>query len=141
VSLSLNKLRPEEVVRQKLLRYLTEELRFPASLISTEIAIGTLKRNSSNRRVDILCSVVDNDLIAPFLLIECKARKPTQKAFYQLAGYNTEIQAPYIAVVWESGMYCMKATPSGWQDCSKLPKYPSRMGVSKNSNCIYTQTS
>lgn len=124
VSLSQSKLRPEEVVRQKLLRYLTEERGYPRALISTEIAIGTLQKNKSSRRVDILCNVINNNSITPYLLIECKAKKPTQKAMYQLAGYNSAIHAPYIALVWDTGMYCMKASIQGWVDCLELPEYP-----------------
>ncbi len=116
---------PEELVRQKLVHLLIHELKYPKSLISTEKSLNTLSiKKSSDRRVDVLCYRKLGESLAPYLLIECKARKPTDQALHQLIGYNAFIGAPFIALIWNDGGLCLERIDKTWQTRAKLPSYP-----------------
>jgi len=82
--------RPEEIVRQKVIKRLIEECGFPASWIAVEKKVPPL-----SRRLDILCYI---NGMHPFLLIECKAEKIGEEAAKQAMGYNFYVKAPFVAV-------------------------------------------
>ena len=88
------KLNPEEWVRQNILLFLSEELKYPISLIAVEkeILIGQLKK-----RFDIL---VYNRDMQPFLIIECKEMniKLTEGSIKQVLNYYSAIQCEYLIV-------------------------------------------
>lgn len=92
---------PEELVRQKTIHLLINELGYPLSGIVVEkglrqmphLALSPLKLPS--RRADVLCFNQGH----PLLLIECKAVPIVPKMVRQLIGYNWYLQAPYIALI------------------------------------------
>ncbi|SMO75959.1 type I restriction enzyme HsdR N-terminal domain-containing protein [Solitalea koreensis] len=87
-------LTPEEWVRQHFVQYLINEKNYPKGLINIE---GGLKVNELQKRSDIL--VYNNEGIKT-LLVECKANsvKLSQKAFDQLARYNSTYKASIIVL-------------------------------------------
>lgn len=97
---------PEEKVRQKLLYHL-KELRFPQHLIAVEKELIGLPARAEGkgffpkRRLDILCYTFIKGEIQPLLLIECKATPLSERALWQVIGYNTFVKAPFIAIVNE----------------------------------------
>ena len=96
-------LTPEEWVRQNLLLFLIEVMKYPASLISVEkqLQLGELKK-----RFDII--VYRNDL--PFMLIECKEMNVqlSQKTLDQVLRYNINLQAAYFIITNGSSCYAFK---------------------------------
>ncbi len=84
-------LTPEEHVRQYLIAYITEQLKYPLSLIAVEkqIIVGGL-----SKRFDI---VVYNREHTPWLLAECKAPEVeiTDRALNQLLQYHNKLQCRY----------------------------------------------
>lgn len=87
-------LTPEEWVRQHVVLYLIEELRYPKSLINVEKLVNV---NGIKKRYDI---VVFNTNGSIFLLVECKAPeiKISQQTFDQIAQYNFSLKAQYLMV-------------------------------------------
>lgn len=87
-------LTPEEQVRQIWLHYLINDLRISPTKIAVEKG---LKINNRNKRFDIC---VYNDLLKPFILIECKAPNIllSQPNFEQLSRYNIELSAEVFVV-------------------------------------------
>ena len=77
-------LTPEEWVRQNFIQYLTEEKKYPLSLISVETG---LKYNRLKKRCDI--TIYDRKG-ATWMLVECKAPEVniSQETFDQVATYN-----------------------------------------------------
>ena len=75
-------------------------------------------------RYDLLVYTKDhNNEMRVLLLVECKAKKPTENGLYQLLGYNAHINAPFVALAWDKGfVYCntLKADAK-WQ--TDLPHY------------------
>ena len=87
-------LTPEELVRQKFIRFLIEEKGYPKSLIKVE---GGHNYGPMKKRTDILCY---NNLGTPVLLIECKSFKVqlSQNTLEQLSVYNQSIKAEVIGI-------------------------------------------
>ena len=93
---------PEEIVRQRMIRFLVTELGYPAHAILIEKSLSErpcLSRCQGRlpqRRIDILCH--EAKTFRPLLLIECKATQIESKMFAQLLGYNAFIKAPLICL-------------------------------------------
>lgn len=86
-------LTPEEWVRQHVIRFLSEEKKYPLSLIQVE---APLKYNSLSKRGDLV--IYKNSV--PAVIVECKAPsvKINQETFYQIAAYNFVLKVPYLFV-------------------------------------------
>lgn len=84
-------LNPEEWVRQNLLMYLIEDLKYPAGLISVEKEIRV---NQLRKRYDI---IVYNHDRQPWMLVECKGPEIpiTDLSLNQLLSYYRVIQCPF----------------------------------------------
>ena len=98
---------PEEVVRQKWLEVMTNHLSFPKELIVVEKKLSLLPHlevglSLPERRVDILAYTQEEGALKPLILIECKCISLTEKALFQVKGYNDFIQASYVAIANEN---------------------------------------
>jgi hypothetical protein len=91
---------PEEIVRQKVLSHLVNDLGFPPRYIVVEKKLSELPNlshlNLPERRIDILC--MEAKTFRPLLLVECKGVSLQEKMFAQALGYNAYIQAPLICL-------------------------------------------
>lgn len=87
-------LTPEELLRQLVLLYLLETKKYPANRIRVEIG---LTLNQRPKRCDL---VVFDKQMQPWLVVECKSPKVplTQATFEQVARYNLQFKAPFLAV-------------------------------------------
>lgn len=106
---------PEEILRQKIILFLTTHLGYPPHLIAVEKQLKSLLQDKNiftqkipNKRIDILIfSPLDSSLRylapthfpQPLLILECKTTSLNKKALLQLIGYNNFIQAPCIGLV------------------------------------------
>jgi len=95
-------LTPEEWVRQHVIRYLSEDRKYPISLIHVE---GGLELNNQKKRFDLL---VYNNLGQPQVLVECKAPgvKISQAVFDQAARYNMAFKVSLLFVSNGLEHYC-----------------------------------
>ncbi len=95
-------LTPEELLRQLVLQYLLEVMRYPANRIRSEIG---LTLNGRPKRCDI---AVFDAALQPWLLVECKSPKVAlnQATFEQVARYNLQFRAPFLAVTNGLATYC-----------------------------------
>jgi hypothetical protein len=95
-------LTPEEWVRQNFIRFLTDEKKYPASLVAVEIG---LKYNQLQKRADVL---IYNKMGQPHLMIECKAPevKISQDTFHQIAAYNMSFKVNYLVVTNGMDHFC-----------------------------------
>ena len=114
-------LTPEEWVRQHVVHHLLYELKYPKSLIKIE---SGLKYNQLQKRSDV---VVYNREGNPWLLMECKAPdlKLNQNVVMQVAVYNNDVKAKYIAI--SNGMqhvcYEVKQNVSETELLKTFPEY------------------
>ena len=87
-------LTPEEWVRQNCVRFLTNELKYPYSLINVEKQIKVHQRT---KRYDVVVFNSDGSI---HLIVECKAPSVeiNQDTFDQIARYNFALNASYLMV-------------------------------------------
>ena len=87
-------LTPEEWVRQHVIQFLLENMKYPKSYINVEKLI---KVNDLSKRYDGIVFQPNGEI---FLLIECKAPEVpiSQATFDQIARYNLVLKAKYLMV-------------------------------------------
>jgi len=87
-------LQPEEFVRQLLVHFLINDMRYNRNRITVERGVRV---NSRARRTDIL--IFDDDM-RPFMLIECKEPRVEldTSVFRQAATYNGPLRVPYLMI-------------------------------------------
>lgn len=96
----------EEWVRQELKNTMIHDLGYPYHELIQEVSLSNIQhlKNQKNvplRRLDLVClsrNVKEDHDLFPLIIIECKAHKLNQKAFDQLCGYNSWVEAPFVAV-------------------------------------------
>ena len=90
-------LTPEEIVRQKAIKYLIKRLEVPADRIIVERSLNSLGVNGNKKRIDI--GVLDDNGLL-MAVVECKAFLPhnDETAFIQAQDYLFELNARYFFV-------------------------------------------
>lgn len=118
-------LTPEEWVRQHIIYFFIDELKYPQGLISIERA---LQVNLLSKRADL---VVHGRNGNPVLLVECKAPNVSinEATFNQISNYNSELQSRYIMAtnglthvicnIDDSGKIIRKKELPTWEELSK----------------------
>jgi hypothetical protein len=96
------KLTPEEVVRQFIIKYFIEKLKFPKCLFSVE---SEIRNSSRGYRTDIL---IHNNMLEPVILVECKSMKKKLdcKSLLQLFNYNRLLNTKYVIISNLKNTYC-----------------------------------
>lgn len=93
---------PEELVRQRLLLKLTQQLGYPSGHVAVEVSLQQMPHLREKppllRRADIICYA---PTFHPLLLIECKAVPLNARVLRQAMGYNRYVQAHYVVVANE----------------------------------------
>ena len=82
---------PEEIIRQKVIRYLIKDLGVPKWCIEVEFPMSFFRQGAKGR-ADIIVQVIDNDgKYKPVMIIECKAPNIilTDKTWSQVISYNS----------------------------------------------------
>ena len=114
-------LTPEEHVRQSVLYYLINTIKYPKGLLAVEKKIMV---SGLAKRFDIV--VYESSSHTPWMLIECKAHEVsiTQATLHQLLSYHNQLQCNYWVLTNGHETYCADATQQNnieWID--KLPFY------------------
>lgn len=114
-------LTPEEWVRQHFVRYLIEQLHYPAALMANELS---LVYNGVKRRCDTLVADASGD---PLVIVEYKAPEVaiTQQTFDQIVRYNMVLHARYLMVSNGIEYYCCRIDYSrdSYTFLQELPPY------------------
>ncbi len=112
-------LTPEEHVRQYIVQYMLQVLRYPLALIAVEKAILVGKMS---KRFDI---VVYNRDHKPWLLAECKAPEVpvTEHTLHQLLNYQQTIQCRYWLLTNGHQTFCADSANGGIEWLLALPAY------------------
>lgn len=97
-------LTPEEWVRQHFVRFMIENLSYPAAYLAIE---KQLNYNGMKKRCD---AVLYNNEAAPVMIIEFKAPhvKISQETFDQVAVYNARLKVDYFMISNGLEHYCCK---------------------------------
>ena len=108
---------PEENVRQWVIQTLVSA-GYPLSRIGAEKQFALYERK---KRFDLCVFLPDG---SPFLLIECKAAEIelTEAHLYQVAGYQTKIQANWFAITNGHQILCINQNGEMLTDAFPLPQ-------------------
>jgi len=100
-------LTPEEWVRQHVVNYFIHHLKYPKSLIQVERG---LQYNQLQKRSDI---VVFDRFGKAWMIVECKSHEIDldQKTIQQVAVYNRDVKAKFVAVSNGLKHICYEAKP------------------------------
>lgn len=95
---------PEEIVRQHIIHYLIDHMKYPKSLMAVE---DGLKVNKMQKRSDVVVYDKSGNI---FLAVECKSTKVklTQSSMDQLSIYNQHYKSQYLALTNGVQMYVCK---------------------------------
>jgi hypothetical protein len=98
-------LTPEEHVRQYMIGYLKDVMRYPASLFAVE---KTIQVGNVSKRFDI---VIYNREHRPWMLVECKAPEipVSEKTLLQLLSYQRTMQCNYWLLTNGHETFCANA--------------------------------
>ncbi len=114
-------LTPEEWVRQHVLHFLTEELKYPKGLIGVE---KELKLGVLSKRFDALIYSFDHQ---PIMLLECKAPHVpiSQEVFDQAARYNLVLRVPYLLIANGHELFCCRVNneEGSYEFLGEVPGY------------------
>lgn len=124
-------LTPEEIVRQKVIRFLLDEIKVPKYMIHIEALLSNY-RISSNRRADILILKKDESkgIPIPLAVIECKApsiilSNNNYECFEQVLDYAYPLSCDYIVLTngKESVVAAWDFELEQYRDIKMVPKY------------------
>lgn len=115
-------LTPEEWVRQNFIRFLIEEMNYPAAYLAIEYQI---EMNGMKKRCDAVLFTPEGE---PFLIIELKSPEVniTQSIFDQVAVYNSKLNVEFFMVSNGIEHYCCKVNTlnNRYHFFPSLPVYP-----------------
>jgi len=116
---------PEEKVRQALLRWISETLRVPASLLASEYPLSALNP-ASRKRADVVAWRPGGLGLSPWLLAECKAPsvRLTETVADQVRGYAAAIRAEHVLVTNGSETRCFRLEGPRYVEIAGLPAFP-----------------
>lgn len=124
-------LTPEEIVRQKVISFLLEEVKVPKHMIHVEAPLSYYHMESS-RRADILVLKKDKDkgIPIPLVVIECKApsvilSSNNYECFEQVLDYAYPLACDYIILTngEESVVAAWDFTKEQYRDIKNVPIY------------------
>ena len=125
----MKNLKPEEIIRQKLVYKMSLELGYPKELICIEKQLKSMPHLKGgkfpDRRFDIVCfgkGIHPEHDIYPLIMIECKAHPLTKKVAEQVIGYNHHVKAYFV------GIANAEEEIIGWRD-EKRQDYCFRKGL------------
>lgn len=102
---------PEEIVRQKIISYLINELQIPRCMITVEEHISHYVINS-RRRADIVIHKYNNidNTLTPIAVVECKAKGILlgEKAISQVLDYADYLECEYAMLTDGEDVICCK---------------------------------
>lgn len=136
---------PEEIVRQRLLNYMSKECGFPKSLIAVEKSLRELPHlqhlpNIGDRRIDVLVfarHIHPAHTLYPLMLAECKAGHLSQRAVEQALGYNAQIGAPFVLLV--SPKEIRLYSPRSGEKLDFLPQLLPYPELVSRAKCLYAR--
>lgn len=91
---------PEEIVRQRVAKYLEESFNVPAEYIGLEIPMSKYKAGTKGRADIVIHQEAADHLLYPLMVVECKQPNVflTDKVVEQAARYSDTICADYFAI-------------------------------------------
>jgi hypothetical protein len=115
-------LTPEEWVRQHFVRFMSDGLGYPLSLMSLEKG---LEVNKLRKRTDI---VVHDRSGKPWMIVECKAPDVpvSTEALFQASAYHEKLQSRYLVATNGLTHMCCEFVDGSFSFLKEMPAYPEK---------------
>ena len=110
------RLTPEEWVRQNMIQYLLQDLKYPASLLSIE---KELKLGELRKRCDI---IVYKDA-SPWMIIECKEPNVpiSEKTMQQILRYHLALPVPFLCLTNGNQVFLFEKVNHNFTEIGAFP--------------------
>jgi hypothetical protein len=112
------RLTPEEWVRQNMIQYLLQELKYPASLLSIEkeIKLGELRKR---------CDLIVYKNAAPWMIIECKEPNVaiSQHTLQQILRYHLALPVPFLCLTNGNNVFLFEKIENQFKEIGAFPLY------------------
>ena len=101
---------PEEIIRQKFVRYLIEELKVPKKMIRVEVPMSHFIKGERGRADIVVFGENDDGVNVPVLIVECKAPNVTliDEVWYQVYNYNSILDTELVVITNGENTYAAK---------------------------------
>jgi len=111
------RLTPEEWVRQNMIQYLLQDLKYPASLLSIE---KELKLGELRKRCDI---IVYKDA-TPWMIIECKEPNVplSEKTMQQILRYHLALPVPFLCLTNGNQVFLFEKVNHNFTEIGAFPQ-------------------
>jgi len=117
---------PEETVRQKLIKFLHEQLQIPLEAMEIEVPMSHFKKGAKGR-MDLIVYGISEQNYIPVMLIECKTPLVhlTDDVYNQADNYAKIVDAPIVGVTngTEFVLDYWDESRQEYQQITTLPKY------------------
>ena len=111
------RLTPEEWVRQNIIQYLLQDLKYPASLLSVEkeIKLGELRKR---------CDLIVYKDAAPWMIIECKEPNVTisHLTLQQILQYHLALPVPFLCMTNGNNVFLFEKKDNRFEEIGAFPK-------------------
>lgn len=118
---------PEEIIRQKFVRYLIEDLNVPKSKIEVEVPMTHFKKGAKGRADIVVYGENKDGFNVPIILIECKAPNVPliDEVWFQAYKYDEILGAGFIIITNGNHTYGAVWNEEDEEYCfiEELPKY------------------
>lgn len=118
---------PEEIIRQKIIKFLIQRMNVPEAMIAVEIPMSYYKKEAKGRADIIVSAVNDKKESVPILIVECKATSVplTDDVFEQVARYNNIVEADTVIVTNGNKFIINTLDPEvdRYRELKELPTY------------------
>ena len=91
---------PEEIIRQKFIRYLMDVLKVPKNKIEVEVPMAHFKKGAEDRADIVIYAENKSGEIIPLAIVECKAPNVSivDEVWYQVQKYDEILNTGFIIV-------------------------------------------
>ena len=110
------RLTPEEWVRQNMIQYLLQDLKYPASLLSIEkeLKLGELRKS---------CDVIVYKDATPWMIIECKEPNVplSEKTMQQILRYHLALPVPFLCLTNGNQVFLFEKVNHNFTEIGAFP--------------------
>ena len=110
------RLTPEEWVRQNMIQYLLQDLKYPASLLSIEkeLKLGELRKR---------CDVIVYKDATPWMIIECKEPNVplSEKTMQQILRYHLALPVPFLCLTNGNQVFLFEKVNHNFTEIGAFP--------------------
>ncbi|GAB6098956.1 hypothetical protein JCM16358_08350 [Halanaerocella petrolearia] len=129
---------PEEIIRQKIIKFLQDKIKVPKGKIELEIPMSYYKKRARGRADIIVSAYTEDNKFVPVLIVECKAPNVhlTDEVFKQVRKYDEIIYADTVAIT-NGNYFIIKSWDYEKEIYRSLDKLPTYKDLIDKKNLVF----